>query len=520
MQNHFRGNVQVETRKVSQPSSSDSALWHITKDNLPLFDGEKYSKKDKQELRAKSRPSLTTWHIILTAGDFVVLTTALLCGSLFITHLHPHLITPLSTFNMWQTKLIWSSFAIPVWSIVASMTQTQNFTTASNRFKSPFSALLALTLTSIFWSAITYFFFIDKDIFYKDALLAFIAVATPLLCAWRTMFVEIINLPLFRRRSVIVGVNTAGLALAKEMELAYRSGITVLGFVNENDEVFEQNDTFPVFQGRNALRYLVQHNMVDMIIMTLDYKAYPELFQEVIEATQHGISVVPVAKVYEIISGKLPVKYIGDQWYINLPSEAACTPLYVCWSRLLDLLVGLCGMLLLGLIFLVLAPLILLSSRGPIFYSQERMGMSGKTFRIYKFRSMYTDSEARGRAIWAKKEDTRITWIGRFMRATHIDETPQVFNILRGDMSLIGPRPERAEFVASLEKTIPFYRCRLSVKPGLTGWAQVKYRYGNTEDDALIKLQYDLYYIKHRSFMLDVFIMVKTIGEVLFFRGV
>jgi lipopolysaccharide/colanic/teichoic acid biosynthesis glycosyltransferase len=133
---------------------------------------------------------------------------------------------------------------------------------------------------------------------------------------------------------------------------------------------------------------------------------------------------------------------------------------------------------------------------------------------------MCTDAEGEGHAIWASESDKRVTRIGRFLRTTHLDELPQVFNILRGDMSLIGPRPERAEFIAELEKTIPFYRHRLAVKPGLTGWAQVKYRYASSGSDALIKLQYDLYYIKQRSFMLDTFIVLKTILEILSFRGI
>ena len=132
---------------------------------------------------------------------------------------------------------------------------------------------------------------------------------------------------------------------------------------------------------------------------------------------------------------------------------------------------------------------------------------------------MRPDAEGEGRAIWAAASDNRVTRVGRFLRATHIDELPQLFNILRGDMSLIGPRPERAEFISELEKTIPFYGYRLAVKPGLTGWAQVKYRYGRTGNDALIKLQYDLYYIKRQSFMLDLFIILKTVAEVLSLRG-
>jgi lipopolysaccharide/colanic/teichoic acid biosynthesis glycosyltransferase len=175
-------------------------------------------------------------------------------------------------------------------------------------------------------------------------------------------------------------------------------------------------------------------------------------------------------------------------------------------------------------VLLVLLPplglLIRLDSPGPLFHCQERLGKNGRKFKMYKFRSMRVDAEADGKAQWACHNDMRVTRVGRFLRATHLDELPQVLNILRGEMSLIGPRPEREEFVALLEKTIPFYRCRLSVPPGLTGWAQVKYHYTFTSQQALEKLQYDLYYIKHQSYILDILIILRTVIEVIKLRGV
>jgi lipopolysaccharide/colanic/teichoic acid biosynthesis glycosyltransferase len=192
---------------------------------------------------------------------------------------------------------------------------------------------------------------------------------------------------------------------------------------------------------------------------------------------------------------------------------------YLFLRRAIDLTFALCGIVIILLIFPILALLICLDSPGPIFYSQERLGYLGKTFRILKFRSMHVDAEAAGHAVWAAEHDERVTRVGRFMRAIHLDELPQVINILRGEMSLIGPRPEREEFVSELEKTIPLYRHRLEVKPGLTGWAQVKYRYTRTDQEALIKLQYDLYYIQRQSFRLDLLIILKTVVEVLSYHG-
>ncbi|HLG63134.1 MAG TPA: sugar transferase [Ktedonosporobacter sp.] len=205
--------------------------------------------------------------------------------------------------------------------------------------------------------------------------------------------------------------------------------------------------------------------------------------------------------------------------FSKLKSACGYSLCYLAWHKMIDLFFVLCGMIVLILVLPLIALLIYVDSPGPIFYAQERLGFRGKKFYIIKFRSMVVDAEAAGRAIWASEYDSRVTRIGRVMRRLHLDELPQVINILRGEMSLIGPRPEREAFVIELEKTIPQYRARLTVKPGLTGWAQVKYRYTRTEQEALAKLRYDLYYIEHRSIKLDIVIILKTVLEVLLCHG-
>lgn len=192
---------------------------------------------------------------------------------------------------------------------------------------------------------------------------------------------------------------------------------------------------------------------------------------------------------------------------------------YTGWQRTLDLSAGLGGLLCLGLLLPFLALAIYLDSPGPLFYSQERVGYRGKIFLMHKLRSMRVDAEAGGSPVWSSTNDPRVTRVGRFLRATHLDELPQAINILRGEMSLVGPRPERPHYVAELEKKDRQYRARFQVKPGVTGWAQVKYGYGSSYHDELIKLQYDLYYIEHRSCSFDLQILGKTFVEVLLSRG-
>lgn len=215
------------------------------------------------------------------------------------------------------------------------------------------------------------------------------------------------------------------------------------------------------------------------------------------------------------VSGDYTQKELFQVWSL----EPRGSLLYSYWHVALNILFGLLGAVVILLTLPVMALLIYLDSPGPIFYSQERLGLWGKPFRIYKFRSMRSDAESGGQAIWATERDARVTRVGRVLRATHMDELPQVFNILRGDMSLIGPRPEREVFARKMEEIDPSYRYRLAVKPGLTGWAQVKLGYGEGDKSELQKLRYDLDYIKQRSCSLDLSIIFKTLVEVFRFHG-
>ena len=207
------------------------------------------------------------------------------------------------------------------------------------------------------------------------------------------------------------------------------------------------------------------------------------------------------------------------RWYIESLTRPGISAFYLRWRLVMDIAFGLCGMVVLLLMLPVLAVLIYLDSPGPIFYNQERVGYREKNFRMYKFRSMRVDAEHPGGPVWASKGDVRVTRVGRFLRASHLDELPQVFNLLRGEMSLIGPRPERPAYAAELGKANPLYRCRFTVKPGLTGWSQVSQGYGSACQDELVKLQYDLYYIEHQSLKFDILIILKTVVEVVLCHG-
>jgi exopolysaccharide biosynthesis polyprenyl glycosylphosphotransferase len=500
--------------QVAEPGENNQEFYRM--DHVESLGGTAAVQRTQfQNKSLRWKPSPTVWRLALMIGDGIVL-IALLAR---VMNPAPHLGSNVAgtIFGMWNANLVWLFLALASWSLAVNIMQAQQLNCAASLVKGPLYALCSLVLMLIFCIVLLYLFIGNGVVSFFKPMLFFMLITAPILCIWRVLLAEVMHLPRFRRQAVIVGANAAGEGLAREFLSARHPGVNVLGFISESMNGQKQQGELPFYGDRNILHNMVQNRMIDMIIMAIDYKANPELFQEALDGAQRGISVVPVATVYESISGKIPLDHLGDQWSIAFPTEQFVSPLYLCWNRVLDLVFGICGLLLLCILLPILAPLIYLDSPGPIFFSQERAGYRGRTFRILKLSSMGTGAEG---GAWVSKGDARVTRVGRLLRATHLDELPQVFNIVRGDMSLIGPRPERPDYVDELAKCNPFYSYRLSVRPGLTGWAQVKYGYGSSEQDELVKLQYDLFYIKHRSFLLDVLILLKTVGEVVLFHGI
>ena len=259
---------------------------------------------------------------------------------------------------------------------------------------------------------------------------------------------------------------------------------------------------------------------VDEIILAIEdrRKSFPD--QELLKCKMAGIKIVDPVTFLEREQGKVNLEMLHPSWIIYAIGFD-CNSVKTFSSRLFDIVSSLLILLVMSPIMLMAAFLISLESRfrAPVMYKQERVGLNGHVFTLLKFRSMRVNAEKDGKAVWASKNDNRITLVGRFIRKTRIDELPQIINILKGDMRLIGPRPERPEFVDELALKIPYYKSRHSVKPGLAGWAQLKYPYGATERDAYEKLQYDLYYVKNHNVILDFFILLQTIEIVLMGKG-
>jgi len=341
------------------------------------------------------------------------------------------------------------------------------------------------------------------------------------LTAGRGLYAFALAQPLFQGHVLVVGAGWAGRTILEALRENGGSSYQVMGFVDDDPGKHGQIiDGIPVLGDHHNLRAFIDRHHVSTLILAVTHDVSGELLQTLMDCLEHGVEIIPMSVKYEALMGRVPVEHIGDSWYVAMPIRHPGTGgFYPLIKRATDVVLASIGLFFLGLALPFIALAIYLDSPGPIFYTQERVGKGGKIFKAFKFRSMVPDAEKEGKAVWAQERDPRVTRVGRLLRATHVDEFPQFLNILKGEMSAVGPRPERPEFVAELEKEIPFYRTRYCVKPGMAGWGLVKQGYGSSKEDALIKLQYDLYYIKHQSVWLDLVILLKTILDTVTLRG-
>lgn len=340
-----------------------------------------------------------------------------------------------------------------------------------------------------------------------------------LLSIWRAIYAVFLGVGHASQRVLIVGAGVTGKILAEAFQ--QYPHYQAVGFIDD-DPLLEGTicQNIPILGDRHHLVQDVDRYQIDEIVLAISRPIDRDLLQLLANFHERGIGIIPMPVLYEKLTGKVAVEHIGSQWYSALPlTKNPFDTFNRIGKRCMDLICGLAIGVVFAVVFPFVAIAIKLDSPGTIFYQQERVGQYGAKFTVYKFRSMVINAERNGNAQWAVKGDARITKVGSFIRKTRLDELPQVLNVLRGEMSMVGPRPERYQFIKQLQQQIPFYRTRLAVKPGLTGWAQINYGYGSTIEDALIKLQYDLYYLKHWSPWLDLKILLRTFAVVLKMEG-
>jgi sugar transferase (PEP-CTERM system associated) len=378
-------------------------------------------------------------------------------------------------------------------------------------------AVQALGGASLVLAAVYYWFpdlIVGRGVFVVAAVL--IAV---LLFGWRLIFEWTSRRVGPRERLLLVGTSEGAVNLARELYQRSDLGVEITGFIDPDPARVGMPVLNPGVIGTiEDIPAIVRARAVDRVVVSLADARGKLPMDKLLDMKLDGVSFDHLASVYEEYTGKIAVENLRPSWLI-FSEGFRKSHLHMALKRATDAAGAAVGLLLAAPVLLLVAIAIKLTSRGPVFYHQPRVGMRGRVFTVHKFRSMRPDAEQGTGAVWAARNDDRVTPIGRLLRKTRLDELPQLWNVLTGDMSLVGPRPERPEFVSSLSREIPFYGQRHVVRPGLTGWAQVRYTYTASVEGAMEKLQYDLFYIKNMSLSLDIFIIAKTIKTVVMRQG-
>jgi exopolysaccharide biosynthesis polyprenyl glycosylphosphotransferase len=358
---------------------------------------------------------------------------------------------------------------------------------------------------------------LDPNSLPRIAVGAFLVFASVLTLGWRAIYIRLNTSSGFMRRVVIVGAGKAGRSLADVYRKLSPPPFLLLGFID--DDPGKQGKTshgYAVLGTSKSLLGLIEDHRISDIVVAINGEIKGESFQSILDAQERGVEITRMQILYEEMTGRVPIEHLESDWVIrSFVDQVRVSGLYELFKRMMDIAGGLVGLLILGFIFPFTALSIVIESGFPIFYSQLRLGKGGSVFKIYKFRTMKQNAEADGEAKLAAENDPRVTRVGNFLRRTRFDEMPQFLSVVGGEMSLVGPRAERPALVAEFQRQIPFYRARLLVKPGLTGWAQINYGYVANVKETAVKLEYDLYYIKHRTVAMDFQIVLRTIGTVL-----
>jgi sugar transferase (PEP-CTERM system associated) len=339
-----------------------------------------------------------------------------------------------------------------------------------------------------------------------------LVILTVALIGWRLAFTWLVRLPILVERVYVLGTGERAQRLVQGLRQNPEIGVEIASWTGKMEGAITRESVAA------HLLEVVHKQKVHRVIVAMPDRRGTIPMQELLDLRMHGIKIEEATSWLEKISGKIEVENLYPSWLV-FGEGFRRSNVFILIRRALSVIISLVGLIL----ALPLIPLIMLAIRfdslGPVFYTQTRVGKNGRAFKVVKFRTMRQDAEAASGPKWAGDHDPRVTRVGQYLRSSRLDEVPQLWCVLKGDMAFVGPRPERPEFIELLSKEIPYYGVRHMVRPGLTGWAQVKYKYGSTVEDAREKLQYDLFYIKNASIGLDLLIMFQTVKTVLLRRG-
>jgi exopolysaccharide biosynthesis polyprenyl glycosylphosphotransferase len=365
------------------------------------------------------------------------------------------------------------------------------------------------------------FFVAERNALPRRGVAGFIIAASILTLLWRLLYIKIFTAPAFLKRVLIIGAGRSGSTLAEMIQKMTPVPFSLVGFIDDDPKKAKKKIAgLPVLGKSQDLLKIIDDELVSDLIFSISGDMQPSLNSAILSAEEQGVEVNTMPVVYEELFGRVPITLLDDDWVLrSFVDRAHASSSYELFKRLLDVFFSIVGLAILIPLFPFIALLIIIDDGTPIIFRQVRVGKNGQHFKLLKFRSMRRDAEEDGIARFAVENDDRATRIGKFLRRSHLDELPQFINVLRGEISMVGPRAERPELIEKLQQEVPFYRARLFVKPGATGWAQINYQYASNVEETAVKLEHDLYYIMHRSVFLDLMIMVRTIGAFVGFHG-
>lgn len=365
------------------------------------------------------------------------------------------------------------------------------------------------------------YFAVEPNSLPRLGVAVFIVTATLLTLLWRLVYVRTFTSVSRQQRVLIVGAGKAGTALVEVISELDPPPFKLIGLIDDDPAKLGTNiHGSPILGNHESMTEIIANQGITDLILAISNEMNHGMFQSILTAQEEGINLTTMTDTYENLSGRVPIDLLESDWVVRAFLERAPTSgFYRISKRLMDLVLGLIGLIGLAILFPLLALIILIDSGRPVIFTQKRLGRGGKPYSIIKFRTMKSKSDMEKEALVTATNDPRITRIGKFLRKAHLDELPQIINVLQGEMSFVGPRSERDELVRVFQKEIPFYRARMLVKPGITGWAQIHQAYAETIEETATKLQYDLYYIEHASIWMDLNILLRTVGSVVGFKG-
>lgn len=448
--------------------------------------------------------------ILFFMGECVLIALAVILSLIVHGEYNDNLAHPL--FLIAKIVLILSVYQVSLFlSDFYSSGVSWNYTKLASR--------LIISLIIAFFIITTLYSLTSETIFTIKILTTILVSALLFLLPWRFLYSWFINLPNCKQKVLILGSGKLARDIAREIIKEKELSLSVVGFISNDPELQGVSIVNPRVIGTNhTLSKIVDNGAIDKIIVAMEERRGNIPMDELLKYKSYGIKIEDGVNFYEKITNKLLVEYINPSNLIFCDGFKL-SYINMLFKRTYDIILSSVGLLVASPLFLIVSLLIKLESKGPIFFKQERVGRNGLPFYIYKFRSMYNDAERKTGPIMSFKGDCRVTRLGKFLRKTRLDELPQLWNVLNGSMSFVGPRPERPVFVEKFKKHIPFYSQRFSLRPGITGWAQIRCPYASNIEQTLDKLRYELYYLKNFSLLFDLSIILRTIKVVLFARG-